>query len=141
MKTKSKIHWALLVGVAAVGFAVPAVAGTVMMSPVHDGSVTFVTGGIGLGQEKALEASAGEYNLEITNADKAGAFTADENFQIYGKDGRRLISVSDAGPLFYAKLPAGDYTIRAMEGGERTVRKVTVAANKSTAVHLIWKTS
>jgi hypothetical protein len=138
MNTKRKIQSALLAGVMAASFAVPAMASP-MMQPVHEGDATFITGGIGADEQQALEASAKNYNLEITNANKAGDFTADTNFQITSKNGREMISATNTGPLFYAKLPAGEYTIRATNGDQQIMRHVKVSTNRPEDMHLIWK--
>jgi len=141
MSTIGKIQGVLLTGAMLAGFGVTALADTMMPQPMHEGSVAYISGGIGSDEQKALEASAGNYNLEITNANKAGQFTTDTNLVITSKNGREMIRVDNTGPLFYAKLPSGEYVIRAANGGQHEVRDVKISARKPADLHMIWKQS
>lgn len=138
MSSHHKVQGALLAAILATALSAPALADEMMPRPVHKGDVTYISGGIGLGEQHALEAAARNYNLEITNADRKGEFTAGTNLVIKTNSGRDVLRASDTGPLFYAKLPPGQYTIQAKSGDQRRVRHVTVAARGSTDVHLIW---
>jgi len=138
MFSHHKMQAALAAVVMAAGFAAPAVAAGTLPRPVHRGDVTYISGGFGQGEQHALEAAAKKYNLEITNADKKGEFTAGANLVIRSKSGRDVLRASNTGPLFYAKLPPGNYTIQATSGGQKRVRHVKIAAKGSTDVHLIW---
>lgn len=128
---------ALVVGVTA-AFSTPAFADLPLPHPIHRGDITYVSGGVGLTEQHALEAEARNYNLAITNANKAGDFTVGTALTIQAKNGRNLLRVSDTGPLFYAKLPPGDYVIHAMNSGQERTRDVKVGARGTTDVHLIW---
>ena len=138
MPSRHNMQGALLAAIMATALSAPALADTMMPKPVHRGDVTYISGGIGLGEQHALEAAARNYNLEITNADRKGEFTAGTNLVIKSKSGHDMVSVTDTGPLFYAKLPPGEYTIQAKSGNQQRMRHVTIAAKGSTDVHLIW---
>ncbi|MGH6984865.1 MAG: hypothetical protein ACREEI_11630 [Stellaceae bacterium] len=118
------------------GLAFPAIAGS-MPAPIHRGAITYITGGIGLGEQDALETQAHNYNLAITNANKAGDFTNDTALSIRGKNGD-VLYVANTGPLFYAKLPPGNYVIHASNAGQTRTHDVKVAAMGTTDLHLIW---
>jgi hypothetical protein len=107
--------------------------------PVVQGDVTYITGGVGDDERAALEGAKQDYNLQVTNADVKGHFTADITITVRGsgKNGAMINTVS-AGPLFYAKLPAGHYTIEATNGAEHLVRKVNIDNSKAADVRLIW---
>lgn len=128
----------LLAGLMATALAAPAFAALPLPQPMHQGDVTYISGGIGQSEQRALEADARHYNLAITNADKAGAFTDGTNLVIKAKSGKDVLSVAASGPLLYAKLPPGDYTIDASSVGQHRVRHVSVPAKGAADVHLIW---
>jgi hypothetical protein len=129
----------ILAGAVTAAFCVPAVADLPVPRPVHQGDITYLTGGIGLGERHALEAQAHNYNFEITNANKAGDFTNDTALVVEAGKGRDVLRVTGSGPLFYAKLPPGDYAIRATNGAQHQLRHAKVTAKGTTDLHLIWK--
>lgn len=130
------IEGAMLAATLAAGFAAPAFAAWPMA--MHQGDITYVSGGIGMGQQRALEAQARHYNLAITNANRAGDFTTDTALVIRSKTGREILNVADTGPMFYAKLPPGDYVIHATNEGQQRTRDVNIASRGMTDLHLIW---
>ena len=138
MLSHQKMPAALLAAIMATALSAPALAGAMMPKPVHQGDATYISGGIGLDEQHALEAAARNYNLEITNADRKGEFTDGINLVIKNKSGHDMLRATDTGPLFYAKLPPGGYTIQATSGDQQRVRHVTIAAKGATDVHLIW---
>jgi len=139
MSGKHKIQDVFLAVVVLAGFAVPAMADSVNAQPMQEGNVTYISGGIGLDERKALLSSAKNYNLEITNANKAGQFAADTNLVITSKNGREMINIVGVGPLFYASLPIGEYIIQETNGDQHEVRNVKISARKPTDIHMIWK--
>jgi len=138
MPSQQTMQGALLAAIMATALSVPALAGEMMPQRVHQGNVTYISGGIGWGEQHALQAAARNYNLEITNADRNGEFTAGTNLVIKSGSGHDVLHATDTGPLFYAKLPPGEYTIQATSGNQQRVRHVKIAARGSTDVHLIW---
>ncbi|HUY68988.1 MAG TPA: hypothetical protein VMV79_06770 [Alphaproteobacteria bacterium] len=106
------------------------------LQPVIKGDVTYVTGGIGEDERKALEAMKKDYNLHVINADRSGAFAADVVISIHG-DGVDL-AVSGTGPLFYAKLPPGAYTISATCDGQQQKKQIRVTRGKPLNLLFSW---
>jgi hypothetical protein len=80
---------------------------------MHQGAITYTSGGFGLEERDALKATAKNYNLIISNADRQGNFSADTTLVITNKGNRETLTVNDTGPLFYARVPAGTYVISA----------------------------
>jgi hypothetical protein len=137
MRTIEKLHTIMLAIVAAAAFAFPVIAQD-MAKPVTVGDVTYINGGVGMDERKALESTEKNYDLIISNADKKGEFTLDTNVVITGKAGREMLKVDNTGPLFYVKLPAGEYTVKAMNGDLHAERKVNVSPRKQVYIHFIW---
>jgi hypothetical protein len=138
MLINRKLQTALLATAIAPGFGAPAFAGPALPQPVRHGKVTYLSRGVGEAEEHAIEAAASHYNLRISNADKKGDFTTGTRLVIAAKGGGDLLRVARTGPLFYAKLPPGDYTIRATNDGSHRTRKVKIGAAGATDLHLIW---
>ncbi len=104
---------------------------------MHQGAITYTSGGFGLEERDALKATAKNYNLIISNADRQGNFSADTTLVITNKGNRETLTVNDTGPLFYARVPAGTYVIKAANGGQKAERTVSVTGQKQERVHFI----
>jgi hypothetical protein len=137
MRSHQNVRAVLLAAFAA-GAASPALAAVGPLPSTHNGNVAYVTGGFGSNERHALEKTAKDYNLEITNAIKDGEMTAGTDLAIQSAKGRSVLRVADTGPLFYAKLPPGRYTIHATNGKENRVRDVSISAKRPADIHLIW---
>ena len=105
---------------------------------LQQGQITYTSGGISLEERDALKATARNYNLLISNADKVGKLTAETTIVITGKDNQKTLTVNDAGPLLYAKLPAGTYVVKAANGDQKAVRTVSITGQKQARIYFIW---
>ncbi len=108
------------------------------LQPVEVGNVKYITGGIGDEERNTLQSVEKDYNLRIMSAYKDGAFSGDTHVIIRDHAGGELINVS-AGPLFYARLPAGTYMVEAVNGDESKKQKVLLNQSKATSVHFSWQ--
>ena len=104
----------------------------------QEGRATYVTGGIGDEERDMLDSVRHEYNLHIMNSSKKGEFTSDTNLAIYDNKGNQIINTA-AGPLFYANLPAGKYTISAENEGSTQRKNINISSNHATNTNLVWK--
>ncbi len=104
----------------------------------QQGDITYTSGGFGLEERDALKATARNYNLFVSNAVKGGNFTEGETIIITNKGNQKTLTVYDAGPLFYAKLPPGTYAVRAINGSETAERSVAITGQKQERIHFIW---
>jgi len=102
----------------------------------HQGNINFVTGGIGDDERTFLESVRKNYNLHILNSGHDGAFVSDAKVSILDKKGEEVLT-SDAGPIFYAQLPKGKYTIVENNGTVEQKKTVTVPDRKAD-VSFIW---
>jgi hypothetical protein len=141
MLYQHKIRNALVAGAALLGCSAPAFAAIMPPQPVHEGTVTYITGGIGQAETQAIKAAARNYDLQISNAEKDGAYTAGADFVIRSKDGHEVLQARNTGPLVYAQLPPGDYVIHANYNGVQRVADAKIDGRGATGVHLIWPQS
>jgi hypothetical protein len=108
-----------------------------MPEVMHQDGISYVTGGVGADETNAMKANARNYNLFISNSEKNGSFTDSTSIVITGK--QATLTVNDAGPLLYVKLPPGEYVVRASNGDQKSERTVTVANKGQAQIHFIWK--
>jgi hypothetical protein len=100
-------------------------------------NVAYVTGGIGDEERLGMEQVRNQYNTHIMNSGRDGAFIGDTKVTIMDKSGSTVLS-SDAGPLFYAKLPAGTYTVIATVQGVEQKKSVTLSNASHKNLHFVW---
>lgn len=105
----------------------------------HQGNISYVSGGISVEEVNALKAVKKDYNLYVMSSDVGGHFTGE--FHIVVKDAAdQVLLDTQGGPLFYAALPAGKYTIEgtAMGISEPKKQNFTITTGKTANVHFIW---
>ena len=94
----------------------------------EENGITFVTGGIA-DERAALERTSHQYNLKLTMTSPCGRMAV-APLRIEDQQGETLVNSPDAGPLFYAKLPAGKYTVHVSpRNGEPLVKTVSVPSS------------
>lgn len=95
-----------------------AVFGDLVAAPVHEtaGSIAVIHGGIGETDRAAMLERADQHNLKLTFARKgSGAYLSDVKVVVRNKQGSVLIDTVASGPLLFARLPEGEYTVSATE--------------------------
>lgn len=106
-----------------------------LSQPMSQNDVVFITGGISDEDRVSLLKQKSAYNLHITSTDSKGAFKGNAHITIQNGTDGQVIS-TDAGPLFYAKLPQGKYTVVATSNGQEISRQVEVGIYGDTNVNL-----
>lgn len=101
------------------------------------GDVVFLTGGVGEDERLALQDARANYNVHIMISSKDGAFISGTSIVITDRKGNEVLA-TEAGPLLYATLPNGKYTLAAEFLGIEQTKTLYVQHNKSNDVHLIW---
>ncbi|MBY0407543.1 MAG: hypothetical protein K2Q01_07610 [Rickettsiales bacterium] len=104
----------------------------------RSGNVQFITGGIGQEERTAIEAVKSQYNLHVMSAGTDGAFTGDTKLNILDKNNNSILE-TNMGPLLYAKLPNGTYTVEGILRNQMKSQKITVSENKPAHIHFSWK--
>src|SRR5689334_11347717 len=78
-------------------FAVLASDLSTLPQPQQEGSVTYITGGIGDEERDALRAVSRDYNLHVMSASTSGAFAGQTQIIIRSRQGEEVVDESDAG--------------------------------------------
>jgi hypothetical protein len=105
------------------------------------GSITWITGGIGHDEAKALERQAKHFPLELVFVQKKGRrneFLADIPLTIRDAGHHVVFEGRAEGPLFLAKLPEGSYQVTAKWEDWRFSKRVHVG-DKPQRVVFEWK--
>jgi hypothetical protein len=96
------------------------------------GSVTYVSGGIGKDESDAMKQAASRYSLAIEMASPASPraqYVADVKIDIRDQRGTTVLSTISDGPILLAKLPPGRYTVNAARNGTSQQRNIVVGSS------------
>ena len=109
------------------------------VQPQTQGNVTYVSGGIADDWQQAMESQRGQYNLHLLFAQiGTGAYFANLPVQITDSSGNTVLSAVSQGPFFYARLPAGRYTVTASHLGQPITKTAYVPAGGSVDLDYRW---
>ncbi|WP_454754590.1 carboxypeptidase regulatory-like domain-containing protein [Cupriavidus necator] len=110
----------------------PAHAVTMPSEHTTSSGVPYVAGGIGQGQADALRSMRDKYNLRMTFARaRTGEYLSDIRVQIEDMHGKRLVDALAPGPLFYARLPDGNYRIFCTFDTQGQTRQVAIKSGRA----------
>jgi len=101
-------------------------------------SVPYLTGGVGESSREEIEGAAKGYGLKLVFAESSGAFVADVQVAIKGSGGKTVLEATSNGPLFFAKLPPGNYTVVATYQGVAKQSAVSVATTGQRVLDFRW---
>lgn len=141
MKTsylKSSVAMAL--GALALGaaFAKPA---TNLPAVQQAGSISYLSGGIGLDEAKAIEKASPKWPLTMEFAvkdRKHDDFTADVAVTVRDQQGKTEMAVTANGPFLLAQLKPGDYEVDATYGGKTLHEKVHIKDRHPSRTVFVW---
>lgn len=135
-----RIHTRSAMAVLCAALAAANVAAQSALPPVQQqGDVSFITGGVGLDEASALRAAAAQYNLRLTFAAVSGAYLAGARVVLRDAQGRTVAEASSDGPYLFFKVPAGQYSVSADNGGETVTKQVQVRDKQSSELIFRWK--
>lgn len=142
---RSMIAALVMTGMLAIGGAAQAQSGQLPVMPQvqEQGSVKFISGGIGEGQSDAFKKAASGYRLMLTFVQRGpggvGEYLAEIPVSISGAGGKKVLETTSQGPYMLVDLPAGSYTIKASSNGQEKTQQVKVGASGTTSTTFEWK--
>lgn len=104
----------------------------------HQGTLSYVSGGIGSEESVALEIVQRNYNLRIMSSDKTGHYSSDIHIVVSDFDHNAILDTT-GGPLFYTNLPNGSYVVEGFNKGQSKKQVVTIVGGRPAHVHFIWR--
>lgn len=128
----------IYMGLATLLLCTSAFADTVPVTPKQSGNIEFITGGIGDEERTSMEAVRNDYSLHVMSAGVDGAFVGNMRLTVLDSANTPILQ-TDIGPLFYAKLPDGAYTVEGTHNNQTKSEKITIAKSKPAHVHFSWK--
>lgn len=108
----------------------------------HQGSVQYVSGGIGLDESESMKAAAKDYPLALTFAaqrDGKADYVADVAVTITDSRGKQVLRAESQGPYLLVKLPPGSYKVSATYNGKAQERAVNVQNSGTARAVFEWK--
>jgi hypothetical protein len=106
----------------------------------HNG-IPYVSGGFGLEERAELRAIGKKDNLELSFALQNKDYLGGAGVLIKDRNGKEILKAVSGGPLFFAKLPEGTYTVEATAMGKTLEQVAYVPAKGQTQIHFAWKES
>ena len=111
-------------------------------STITEGKTTqgypYLAGGVSSNEREIFVARGREFNLKLSFADRKGPYIADVQVVIEAAKGVEIIRMEVDGPLFFIRLPDGNYVVKATFN--RETKRVNVKLLKDKGVHytLLW---
>jgi len=98
----------------------------------------FITGGVGEEEMEQINASRGEFNLQLLMAEKSGTYVTGVQVTITDSKGATSLDVDSAGPYLLVKLPAGTYQIKAVYDDRSQNKRVELREGKAQKMIFSW---
>jgi phosphosulfolactate phosphohydrolase-like enzyme len=128
----------LVVNLACILFSFQVVAESVIKSQTQ-GEVTFVSGGVGGDERNALQASRADYNLSLLfTVQGTGEYLSEVKVSITDTNGNTYLDTVADGPMLFASLKPGHYTVNAEVDGQVAHKKATIVGNKRSSLSFVW---
>jgi hypothetical protein len=105
------------------------------------GSLIYITGGVGKEEAQAMKQAARTYPLSLEFVHHAlprDEYLADVSVLIKDHAGRTVLDTVSDGPFLLAKVPPGKYTVTATVNGKSKTTRATIAARKPDHVVMVW---
>ena len=108
---------------------------------ITQGNVEYMSGGIGIDEEQAMQAEMSKYPLTLEFAERAtpkDVHLAAIGVRIEDRSGNIALDTVADGPFLLVQLPAGSYRITADHDGTTQTRDVTIAPGKPERLFFEW---
>lgn len=94
----------------------------------RDGAVSWICGGVGADERRAIEALKPQARIEVEFVTaKRGAYLSDVRLAMYDARGERVLEVAADGPVCLIDAPAGTYRLEARYEGVTRKARSTIA--------------
>ena len=104
----------------------------------QQGDVSYVSGGVGLDESKALLSAQHDWPLSLRFTQHSGEYVADVRVQITDSHGASVLDTTSRGPYMLVKVRPGRYSVHVSHAGVDKTSAVTVGSNGSARAAFIW---
>ena len=104
----------------------------------HNG-VSYVSGGVSDSEQATIKEMGKDYNLRVLAALEEGNYLSEVDVTIVNAQGETVLHTVTSGPMLFAQLPAGSYTIHAKAPeSEEQQQTVQVASDSQAHADFRW---
>ena len=102
--------------------------------------VSIMYGGIGKPERALMDKYSGDYNLKLVfTALPSNKYLSNVVVNILNKKEQRIIKIISEGPMFFASLMPGIYTVKAVyKGNEKLFKHVEVRKGDQKKINISW---
>jgi hypothetical protein len=100
--------------------------------------IEYLSGGVGMDEREEMEAMAKEFNVKAVFAEASGDYVGNVMVKIAKAPGEKVLDATSDGPWFFAKLPPGKYSIKAVYKGIAKTQTID-AGQALKSVLFVWK--
>jgi hypothetical protein len=101
--------------------------------------IDYVSGGIGDSEQQALQELASDFNLGLIFAVReSGNYLNDIEIQVQDSAGEVVLDTTSKGPMLYADLEPGSYTVEATGYGETYSQTVDLQDGQQETLNFTW---
>jgi len=104
----------------------------------HQGDVSYVSGGVGQDESKALERERSHWPLSMQFTGAGSDFLADVHVRIVDVHNNEVLHADSLGPFMLVKLRPGRYTVHATYKNRDQTKTVNIASKGSTQAAFYW---
>jgi hypothetical protein len=107
---------------------------------MHQGEIEYLSGGVGTDESESIKQAASQFPLALEFVQKAtphDEYLANVEVSVIDHRGRSVLDVTSDGPFLLAKLPSGEYTVKAHYAG-RTLEKVVHVAQPPASARAVF---
>jgi hypothetical protein len=100
--------------------------------------IPYISGGVGVDERETLRQRGSNDNLELSFALRNKQYLGGADVVIKDSKGNKIFEAASGGPLLYARLPQGTYTVEATADGKTLTQAVHVPAKGQARVFFAW---
>ncbi|HEY2607123.1 carboxypeptidase-like regulatory domain-containing protein [Paraburkholderia sp. RL18-103-BIB-C] len=104
----------------------------------QQGDVSFVSGGVGLDESKALQSAQSQWPLSLRFTGPSSEFLADVRVRVVDAHNSEVLNTTSRGPYMLVKVRPGRYTVHAQYKDQEQTKAVTVPAKGTARSAFYW---
>lgn len=104
----------------------------------QQGDVSFVSGGVGLDESRALRRAESQWPLSLRFTGPNSEYLADVHVRLVDAHNSEVLNTTSRGPYMLVRLRPGRYTVHAQYKDREQTRAVTIPAKGTVKSAFVW---
>lgn len=104
----------------------------------QQGDVSYVSGGVGLDESKALQQAQSQWPLSLRFTGPSAEFLADVRVRVVDAHNGEVLNTTSRGPYMLVRVHPGQYTVHARYKDDEQTKTVTVPAKGTAKSAFYW---